>query len=382
MSIDAPLAAGILVEGAAVPAPSRSWAREFSSCLVSAARAHGLLFAVVLVHLMAALAVPALLGVPARIALGSYVNVFMIVTIGFAVLFVLLYPFHVALVVRPEQPGAYLRNRLRDRLLSPERLANAIPVLIMIPLAMSCFTSLKVLIPRMNPFGWDPVFADWDRVLHGGHQPWELLQPLLGVPIVTSTVTFLYHLWIFVMCGVLLWQTLSTADPRRRMTYLLTLVLLWIVIGNLAATAFSSAGPVYYGRVTGLPDPFQPLMAYLHAADAATGVMALEVQELLWQSYLQQGAEIGRGISAMPSMHLASSFSFVLIGFATSRFLGLAFSAFCAVIMIGSVHLGWHYAIDGYVAIILTWLIWRLVGWLLAQPAIERMLWPDGLPTC
>ncbi|MGH6931229.1 MAG: phosphatase PAP2 family protein [Dongiaceae bacterium] len=335
-----------------------------------------MLFALVALHVAAALALPALLGIPNHYSIGSYVTVFTIVTVGFMVLFALGYPFYVALVVRPSQPGDYLRAQLRDQILSPERLCNAIPVLIMIPVAMSSFTWFKVLIPFINPFSWDPRLAAWDAWLHGGHQPWELLQPVLGIPIVTSTVTFLYHLWIFAMCGVVLWQTLSTANPRTRMQYLITLVLLWIVIGNLTATILSSAGPVYFGRVTGLPDPFAPLMDYLHAADQTTGVMALEVQDLLWQSYLRQGAEIGRGISAMPSMHLASSFSFVLIGFATSRRLGILFSLFCATIMIGSVHLGWHYAIDGYVAIVLTWLIWRAVGWLLDRPAVARRLWP------
>jgi hypothetical protein len=247
----------------------------------------------------------------------------------------------------------------------------------MIPVAMSSFTWLKVLIPIVNPFDWDSRFAEWDRALHGGLHPWQLLQPLLGVPIITSTVTFLYHLWIFVLCGVVLWQTLSTGNQRRRMQYLVTLVLLWIVVGNLAATVFASAGPVYFGRVTGLDDPFAPLMEYLRYADRMTGVMALEVQELLWQSYLHQGAEIGRGISAMPSMHLASSFSFVLIGFATSRRLGILFGAFCFVILVGSVHLGWHYAIDGYVAIAFTWIIWIMVGWLLDRSAVAAMLWPQ-----
>lgn len=33
--------------------------------------------------------------------------------------------------------------------------------------------------------------------------------------------------------------------------------------------------------------------------------------------------------------------------------------------MIGSVHLGWHYAIDGYVSILAVIVIWKAVGWTL-----------------
>jgi hypothetical protein len=33
-----------------------------------------------------------------------------------------------------------------------------------------------------------------------------------------------------------------------------------------------------------------------------------------------------------------------------------------AVILVGSVHLGWHYAIDGYAAIVGTLVIWCGVG--------------------
>lgn len=74
-------------------------------------------------------------------------------------------------------------------------------------------------------------------------------------------------------------------------------------------------------------------------------------------------------------MHIATSTAFMLVALATSRPLGYLFAAFVAMMQIGSVHLGWHYAIDGYVAFIGTWVIWLAVGWLLRRKAIIRLLW-------
>ena len=64
----------------------------------------------------------------------------------------------------------------------------------------------------------------------------------------------------------------------------------------------------------------------------------------------------------MPSMHVSTSLLFVLVGWRSHRLLGVVFSIFAVVIMLGSVLLAWHYAIDGYVAIIFTLLIWHTVG--------------------
>ena len=46
---------------------------------------------------------------------------------------------------------------------------------------------------------------------------------------------------------------------------------------------------------------------------------------------------------------------------------GKLFGAFVAAIWIASVHLAYHYAVDGLVAVIATYAIWRFVDWALAR---------------
>jgi len=254
--------------------------------------------------------------------------------------------------------------------------------MLILPLFGATFSNLKVLIPAIVPFSWDPTLSEWDRLLHGGYYPWQILQPLLGHPYVTSFINAVYHLWFFLAYGVVCWQIASTDRPRLRMQYLLTFVLIWAVIGNIAALLLSSAGPVYYGRITGLTDPYAPLMTYLQHASTIAPVPALQVQDMLWSLYQSQGLALGGGISAMPSLHVAIAVSFVLLGRAIDRRLAIAFAVFAGLIFLGSIHLGWHYAIDGYAAILGAWLIWRAVGWILGRPFVARLLWggPETTP--
>jgi hypothetical protein len=230
---------------------------------------------------------------------------------------------------------------------------------------MSAFTSFKTMIPLANPYSWDPVFAEWDAVLHGGIQPWQLLQPIFGYPLVTSTINFFYNLWFFVMYAVLFWQAFNLSDIRQRMQFFLTFIASWVLMGTVVATLFSSVGPCYYGHVVGGENIFQPLMEYLWRANEAFPVWALRIQEMLWEAYEVGGTDLGSGISAMPSMHVSMAFLFAVVAWRTGRALGIGFTIFALLIVIGSVHLGWHYAIDDYAAIAGTWLIWRAVGWLL-----------------
>lgn len=342
--------------------------------LLRALRAHSLFALLILLHALAAILLPPALGVEESYSLNYYGMTFVALTgIAFAA-FLATYVLVVLVFMRPEKPWQHISRELRT-LVTLERVGTAVPLLVLFPVFAATFSYFKVIIPDLKPFEWDAAFAAWDELLHGGTHPWQLLQHVLGHPYITTLINAGYHLWFGITYGVVLWLMVDTRRPRLRMRYLLTFLLLWIVVGNLAATLLSSAGPVYYGQVTGLADPYAPLMSYLHAASDVSPVPALDVQALLWHWYDKGVIVPGAGISAMPSLHVAVAFSFVLLAHAYDRRLALAAAAFTLLILIGSVHLGWHYAIDGYVSIIMTWSIWHIVGWVLRRPMVTWLLW-------
>jgi hypothetical protein len=350
------------------------WIERVGAALGCSLRLHALFIALVAVYVVAALVLPPLFGVRSHFMPGLYSDVLLTVNAAFFSGLLFAYVSYVLVRVRPPRLTHYLWTAISGRYATVERICMALPVFVLFPLFASTFTYFKAAIPLFQPFDWDVRLAAWDATLHGGHAAWEWLQPIFGYSYATAFINAVYHLWFFVTYGVLVWQALALGRPRLRVQYLLTTLLLWSLVGNLAATLLSSAGPVYFARVTGLADPFAPLMAYLHQANDVVPVMALQVQDMLWQSYTGNSTDIGAGISAMPSLHVATAFSYVLVGFAVRRWLGILFAAFAAFILIGSVHLGWHYAIDGYVGILCTLAIWFAVGWLLDRPAVARLL--------
>jgi hypothetical protein len=361
-----------LIQSAAID----HWARRAKLELTRSLREHCLLIVFVALYVVYGALLPRWFGVVRVGADDVYSGLFLALNGVAAGIFGVCYAIHLKLVVKPANFIAAMQAAV-VRFLTLRRVCIALPAMLILPLFGATFTNLKVLIPAIVPFSWDPAFAEWDRLLHGGYYPWQLLQPLLGYPYVTSLINAVYHLWFFLAYGVVFWQIVSTDRPRLRMQYLLTFVLVWALIGNVAAMLLSSAGPVYYGRVTGLPDPFAPLMSYLQQASAVAPVPVLHVQDMLWRLYESHGIAVGGGISAMPSLHVAIAVSFVLLARAIDRRLAIAFTIFAVTIFLGSVHLGWHYAIDGYVAAAAAWLIWRSVGWLLERRAVVRLLWGD-----
>jgi hypothetical protein len=239
-------------------------------------------------------------------------------------------------------------------------------------LLLRTYSSWKPLISVVVPFGaMDERFMRLDAAVHFGHHPWAVLHPLLGHPIATLTIDLLYALWLPVNFVVLLWQA-GIGPSRDRTRFLLAYALIWIVVGTLMATPLSSAGPCYYSRVAGAPDPYAALMAYLGSLHAGPGLIALQIQENLWTFYTGRAVLPLNGISAMPSMHVAGAVLFALAGWRASRAVGLLLTGYALVILVGSVHLAWHYAVDGYVAAAVTLVLWWVMGWYLRWRSVPE----------
>lgn len=268
---------------------------------------------------------------------------------------------HFARHVRTGDPVRWLVADLRDTVTDVPRMLSAAVALISISLFCASFSFFKSIIPMIQPFHLDEAFAQIDRTLHGGVDPYRIVLAVFGHPWIISAINAAYHFWAILLFFMVFLAAFAARNLQARASFLLAFVLTWAVGGNLLATVLSSAGPVYYQRI-GLGDTFAPLMDHLAAAHSVSPVWALGIQEMLWSGYNAAGPSFG--ISAMPSMHVASSTLLALYAFTWSRGFGIALSVFAGIIMIGSVLLGWHYAIDGYLGAALAWGCWRAARWL------------------
>jgi hypothetical protein len=346
----------------------RGRTRRASRAIGGAFRAHRWIVALAVLYVLVGSAAAAYYGFYLAHAPRLYMNLFIANTdsliammAAVAVLVAVPYAIYVMVAVRPERPIMTIIRELRP-LVTLERVAAAAPILLIYPFFTSTFTSLKAAIPHINPYSWDAPLSAFSQAVHGGYLPWQLLQPVFGHPLVTRALDIVYVSWFVVLYGVLMWQIFSQRDERLRSQFIASFMLAWIVLGTLGATLLSSAGPCYYGLVTGLPDPYAPLMDYLREVSQTYNLFALQAQDYLWTGYQQRQTGFGDGISAMPSMHLSMATLFALVAWRSSRRLGAVFTVYAILIFVGSIELGWHYAADGYVAILGTSLIWQIVG--------------------
>jgi len=281
--------------------------------------------------------------------------------IAITVLYFPTYGIYCIVFLRPHRPLSYIWNRVRC--VSVERLASFFLVVAIVAVHMVAFRYIKPLIPVVHPFAWDAQFARWDTILHGT-DPWRLVHPYLAPPIVMRILVTAYVFYFYAIFTGVSWQAARHNDSKVRMQFLLTFLLCWMLLGTVAATIFSSAGPCFYHHIVPGPDPYAELMAYLQSP-ATPASVTVQTQKNLW--YIYENHEYGHlfSISAMPSMHIALTFLLVLV--ARSRITRVLSIIFTIVVALGCIHLAWHYAVDVYAGIIGTWLIWWIVGLLLRR---------------
>ena len=242
---------------------------------------------------------------------------------------------------------------------------------------MASFNAFKQMVLPLAGYRLDPLLASADRILFFGHDPWRVTHALLASPDATLLIDRFYHGWFAPMTvGIILCAWLPGTTFRLRTQYLFSYLGVWIGIGSILAFLLPSAGPCFYTRLVGPSSSYDALLSSLTQVQAATGspVMSLKIQDWLMQAHDSHTLVVGAGISAMPSVHNGLAMLFALAAFRINRVAGWLFAAYALLIWIGSIHLGWHYAVDGVVGDALTYAIWRLSGRLAER--LERPILP------
>jgi hypothetical protein len=340
------------------------WLRQCIEAVAQGFRTHATLYAIAFGTYLAGLAQSLSLGVPLSLGLVSIVG-----ESTFAFLFLFIFLWLAGDFVRlwwtgyRGSPLHALSARLLGDILAPGRVANTLHAFIVNGVFFVGFLTIKKNIPIANPFSWDRTLSTFDQLLHFGMLPHQILAPLLEHPFATFLLNITYNMWFVVMIAFFMWQGFQKHDSALRQRYLIAYLLTWLLGTCVIGTILSSAGPCFFGFVDSGPDPYAGLMTYLARTNEIYPIWAVPTQALLWQSHLDGFGEV-QGVSAMPSMHVATTILYICCAVASGkRWLIWCTSAFSLAIFLGSIMLGWHYAVDGYVGAIVALACWKGAGW-------------------
>ncbi|QIK95668.1 hypothetical protein G7076_03555 [Sphingomonas sp. HDW15A] len=196
-------------------------------------------------------------------------------------------------------------------------------------LNMIAFMWAKPLLNYLVPFWADPLLLKIDSIILLGVRPDRFLAGLN-----TDGLAIFYHRFWFAMMVAALLYTLTLQPSRRKSALLLTYFALWTFVGPIVHSLLPAGGPIFYERL-GHGHLFVPGAPKTN-----------ELADYLWSIYSKTGFGPGAGISAMPSLHIATIVWVCIV--ARGRWRWPTYAASFLIFLL-SMSLGWHYAVDGIV---------------------------------
>ena len=253
-------------------------------------------------------------------------------------------------------PIARLLSEIRTSRL---RIAGILIGCLLVGMQIGALTWLKTMLPVTQGFWADPMLASADRMIFG-KDPWVISHEIFGS--ISGLLDRCYVTWAPVKFTMMIGVILAAASPQKSRA--LVAYFIMVSTGCLFQYALPSAGPVFYAHL-GLGGQFSAMPVEPWVATA---------RDYLWADYLSGGGRPGGGISAMPSMHVAVALWVALVVRTYFPRLQLLGWIYFAAILIGSVHLGWHYATDGMVASAIAVAAWSLAPILLRLSSNGRVI--------
>jgi len=240
---------------------------------------------------------------------------------------------------------------------------------VIFPLFLGFYTWAKTSIPLAVGYSWEETWADADRWLFGA-DAWRIPHSLIP-PAMASAWSFFYA----VVWGIALAATgavvAAFACSSFAARFFTALMLSWLIGCFLLAFLIPAAGPVFAHLANPAFEPrFEPLRNTLVEL-LGTEDIVLKSQRYLAVGYGANVAVKGGGISAMPSMHIATATIFICAACRTP-WLWLAVP-FWALTFVGSIYLGYHYVVDTPVAVAVAIPCWLLARQMYSGISIKTL---------
>jgi len=213
------------------------------------------------------------------------------------------------------------------------------------------YSWLKLALPLLRPdVLYDEGLFRLETALHFGVNPGRFLQSLFPYPAFWRVLGAYYGAFILTVIAGVGWfgATLSSRDRAR---FAAGFSLLW-VLGSWFYLAVPSLGPCYV-----LKDDYQDVRAAMPAQSATMDLLFAHYGRVRAFHRHPEGTDISPylGIAAMPSLHVAAQAFLMFFARKRSRALFLLYAVLTAITFFTAVVSGWHYAIDGYAALLLAW---------------------------
>jgi hypothetical protein len=229
---------------------------------------------------------------------------------------------------RDTHPVRAFRDLLADE---REVFARAFSYALLIGLAVALHGWAKSMIPHTSSYWADPMLADLDYYVFG-QDPW----PLFRNDAWDGIFAKIYVSWFPITFGTMGVLAFSKRDHSLLLTaYIATLV----IAGTIGQYLLPSVGPIFYEKI-GIGTRFAELVA-------TNDPTYNKVADYLWTTYETTGANLGSGISAMPSLHVTHAVWVVFAAHALWRPLAIPAVGYALIIWAASIASGWHYASDG-----------------------------------
>lgn len=256
----------------------------------------------------------------------------------------------------------FLIERSRAFVADQERAASCIYVAVLFSIFAAAFSLNKAMISKINPFAWDERLSQLDSALFFGSYPHEYLGWIFSTPLSAVFMETIYQVWYYVFYLSIVVAGYYLANTRQARIYLLASVLCWFVGGNVLALVFSSAGPVFE-EIHGM-GIYEDHRAKILAATPIIGSFSDVVRDRLLFAYSNHGAS---SISAFPSMHVGSTVLVTMLAWQGGVMVRVISLLFLGAVIVGSVALLWHYAVDSVAGLIV-----GLVCWFVAARTIDQ----------